>query len=82
MSNDNDNMSIEDAFDNIIWKQMKVKAKELSKKELAKEFFLAGYSLAQEQFEEFYEDTMKEFKENPEEITKEFEKMKKANGNN
>lgn len=78
----NDNIDLEEAFDNIIWKQMKSRAKDLSKKEVAKEFFLAGYSLAQEQFDEYMENTLKEFQENPEEIEKEFERMKKENGNN
>ena len=57
----------EKLFENI-WKELKEDAKELSKKELAKQMFVSGALMARESFDRYMKESFEKIEHNPEKI--------------
>ena len=59
----------EKLFDNI-WKELKDEAKELSKRDLARQMFVSGALMCRESFERHMQELSKDMENNPEKIKK------------
>lgn len=71
----------EECFNSIIWKEIKEEAKELSRRDLARQMFVSGALMCRESFDRYMEESFEKIENNPEkiqELLKEFQLNKKG----
>src|SRR3989338_2947162 len=71
----------EEYFNSTIWKEIKEEAKELSRRDLARQMFVSGALMCRESFDRHMEESFEKIENNPEkiqELLKEFQLNKKG----